>query len=62
MASFFALLTGIAMGYLIQQIRASSPAMIARNLRLENLSVIKFMAMTIAVGSVVVYALALFVP
>ncbi|MEX2182782.1 MAG: YeeE/YedE thiosulfate transporter family protein [Gemmatimonadaceae bacterium] len=62
MASFFALLTGIAMGFLIQRVRASSPAMIARNLRLENLSVIKFMAMTIAVGSMVVYALALFVP
>jgi hypothetical protein len=62
MGNFYALLTGIAMGFLIQRVRASSPAMILRNLRLENLSVIKFMAMTIAVGTIVVYAMALLVP
>ena len=57
MANVYALLTGIAMGFLIQRVRASSPAMILRNLRLENLSIIKFMAMTIAIGTMVVYAL-----
>jgi uncharacterized membrane protein YedE/YeeE len=36
--------------------------MIARNLRLENLSVIKFMALTMAVGMVLVYALNLVIP
>ena len=57
MASLYALLVGIAMGALIQRVGASSPGMIARNLRLENLSIIKFMATTIAVGTVGVYAL-----
>jgi uncharacterized membrane protein YedE/YeeE len=62
MASFYALLTGIAMGFLIQRVRASSPSMILQNLRLENLSIIKFMAMTIAVGMIVVYAMAAVTP
>ena len=62
MGNFYALLTGVAMGFLIQRVRASSPAMILRNLRLENLSIIKFMAMTIAVGAMVSYALALAMP
>ena len=62
MTNIYGLLVGIAMGFLIQRIRASSPAMILRNLRLENLSIIKFMAMTIAVGSMVVYTLALLIP
>lgn len=62
MGYFYALLTGVAMGFLIQRVRASSPAMILRNLRLENLSIIKFMAMTIAVGMIVVYTLNLFIP
>lgn len=57
-----ALGVGIAMGFLIQRIGASSPAVIARNLRLENIAVIKFMAMTIAVGAIAVYALSLVVP
>ena len=61
-ASISALLVGVAMGLLIQRVRASSPAMIAQNLRLENISVIKFMAMTIAVGMIAVYLLALVVP
>ncbi|MDH5233806.1 MAG: YeeE/YedE thiosulfate transporter family protein [Gemmatimonadota bacterium] len=61
-ASIYALLVGVAMGFFIQRVRASSPAMIASNLRLENLSVIKFMALTIAVGMVVVYALSLLMP
>lgn len=62
MTNFYALLTGIAMGFLIQRVRASSPSVILRNLRLENISIIKFMAMTIAVGSMVVYTIALFLP
>lgn len=62
MMIFYALLAGIAMGALIQRVRASSPAMIARNLRLENLSIIKFMATTIAVGTILVYLLNLVTP
>lgn len=62
MQHLYGLLVGIAMGFLIQRVRASSPAMILRNLRLENLSIIKFMAMTIAVGMVLVYTLQLVVP
>lgn len=53
----YALIVGVAMGALIQRVRASSPAMIAANLRLENLSVIKFMATTIAIGAILAYAL-----
>lgn len=62
MELLYGLLVGIGMGALIQRMRASSPAMIASNLRLENLSVIKFMALTIAVGTVGAYLLSLFVP
>lgn len=62
MANIFALLVGIAMGFLIQRVRASSPVVILQNLRLENLGVIKFMATTIAVGMIAVYTLNLFVP
>ena len=57
MALLYALLVGVAMGALIQRVGASSPAMIGRNLRLENLSIIKFMATTIAVGMILVYLL-----
>lgn len=62
MTNVYALLTGIAMGFLIQRVRASSPAMILQNLRLENLVVIKFMATTIAVGMIATYTLNLFIP
>lgn len=62
MANFFALLTGVAMGFLIQRVRASSPATILQNLRLENLAIIKFMATTIAVGMIATYTLNLFIP
>jgi len=62
MTNFYALLTGIAMGFLIQRVRASSPAMILQNLRLENLIIIKFMATTIAVGMIATYTLNLFIP
>lgn len=58
MTLIYGLLVGIAMGWLIQRVRASSPSMIARNLRLEDLSILKFMAVTIAVGAVGVYLLA----
>jgi uncharacterized protein len=57
-----ALLVGVAMGVLLQRVGASSPSLIARNLRLENLSIIKFMATTIAVGTVVVYLAGLWLP
>ena len=62
MELLYGLLVGIGMGALIQRVRASSPAMIASNLRLENLSIIKFMALTIAVGTVGAYLLSVFVP
>jgi uncharacterized membrane protein YedE/YeeE len=62
MENVWALFIGIAMGFFIQRVRASSPAMIAANLRLENLSVIKFMALTMAVGMILVYSLAQVVP
>jgi len=57
MAAIYALLVGVAMGALLQRVRASSPGMILANLRLENLSIIKFMATTIAVGMILVYVL-----
>lgn len=57
-----ALLVGVAMGALLQRVGASSPALIARNLRLEDLSIIKFMATTIGVGTVVVYLAGLWLP
>lgn len=57
MPAFYALLVGIAMGALLQRVRASSPGMILANLRLENLSIIKFMATTIGVGMILVYLL-----
>jgi hypothetical protein len=62
MDRIYALLVGVAMGALIQRVRASDPGMIGRNLRLENLSIIKFMALTIAVGTILVYLLNLVVP
>jgi len=62
MAPLYALLVGIGMGALLQRVGASSPLLILRNLRLENLSIIKFMATTIAVGAMVAYGLSAFVP
>lgn len=62
MGLVYGLLVGVVMGVLIQRVKASSPAMIKRNLRLEDLSVIKFMALAIAVGSVAAYLLAFVVP
>ena len=62
MALLYGLLVGVVMGVLLQRARASSPGMILSNLRLQNLSIIKFMALTIAVGAVGAYALSLFMP
>lgn len=62
MTLLYALLVGIAMGALIQRVGASSPRMILASLRLENLTIIKFMATTIAVGTVVAYLLSLWIP
>ncbi len=62
MERLFALLVGVAMGALLQRMRASDPGLIARNLRLEDLSIIKFMATTIAVGAVVVSLAGLALP
>lgn len=62
MTLLYALLVGVAMGALIQRVGASSPRMILASLRLENLTIIKFMATTIAVGTVVAYVLSLWMP
>ena len=62
MTLVYALLVGIVMGALIQRVGASSPRMILASLRLEDLTIIKFMATTIAVGSVLVYLMSLWFP
>ena len=62
MEGLSALLVGLAMGVLLQRVGASSPKLIAKNLRLENLSIIKFMATAIGVGTVVVYLAGLWLP
>lgn len=53
----YGLLVGVAMGMLIQRAGASNPRMILASLRLRDLTIIKFMATTIAVASVLVYLL-----
>lgn len=58
MRLLYGLLVGIAMGMLLSRVGASSPRMILSNLRLQNLTIIKFMALTIAVGTLGVYVLA----
>ena len=55
MTLIYALFVGIVMGALIQRVGASSPRMILASLRLKDLTIIKFMATTIAVGTVLVY-------
>ncbi len=62
MSLVFALFVGIAMGAILQRVGASSPTMIVRSLRLEDIAVIKFMATTIAVATVVTYAISNWVP
>lgn len=51
----YGLLVGIIMGALLQRVGASNPRMILASLRLRDLTIIKFMATTIAVASVLVY-------
>lgn len=58
----YSLLVGIVMGALLQRVGASSPRMILASLRLTNVAIMKFMATTIAVGSVLVYVMSLFMP
>ena len=58
----YGLLVGIAMGVLLQRVGASSPGKILAALRLEDLTIIKFMATTIAVGTVVTYLMNLGMP
>lgn len=55
MSLLYALFVGVAIRALLQRVGASSPAMILRSLRLEDLTVIKFMATTIAVATVTAY-------
>jgi len=62
MTLVYALLVGVVMGVLMQRAGASSPRMILASLRLENVAIMKFMATTIAVGAVLVYAMSLFMP
>ncbi|MEN9507716.1 MAG: hypothetical protein RLZZ621_279 [Gemmatimonadota bacterium] len=62
MTPLYAILIGVAMGALIQRVGASSPRVILQNLRLENLSIIKFMATTIAIGMIVSYVVDAAVP
>jgi uncharacterized membrane protein YedE/YeeE len=62
MTLIYALFVGIVMGALIQRVGASSPRMILASLRLKDLTIIKFMATTIAVGTVFVYLLSLWMP
>ncbi|MEK7401551.1 MAG: YeeE/YedE thiosulfate transporter family protein [Gemmatimonadota bacterium] len=58
----YGLLVGVVMGALIQRVGASSPKMILAALRLEDLTIIKFMATTIAVGALVSYLMNLGMP
>lgn len=62
MTLVYGLLVGIAMGVLLQRVGASNPRMILAALRLEDLTIIKFMATTIAVASVLVYVMNLGLP
>lgn len=62
MTLIYALFVGIVMGALIQRVGASSPRMILASLRLQDLTIIKFMATTIAVGTVFVYLMSLWFP
>lgn len=62
MTLLYGLLVGILMGALIQRAGASSPKMILASLRLEDLTIIKFMATTIGVATIVTYLLNLGAP
>lgn len=56
------LLTGIAFGAILQRVGASSFEMIVNMLRLKNLTIMKFLFLAIAVGSVGMYTVAQFWP
>lgn len=56
------LLTGIAFGAILQRVGASSFEMIVNMLRLKNLTIMKFLFLAIAVGSVGMYTFAQFWP
>jgi uncharacterized protein len=62
MSLLYALLVGVVMGAILQRVGASSPRLILESLRWRNIAIIKFMATTIAVGSVLVYVMSLFMP
>ena len=62
MTLLYGLLVGVAMGALIQRVGASNPRMILASLRLQDLTIIKFMATTIAVATIVTYLLNFGVP
>lgn len=62
MTLLYGFLVGVAMGALIQRVGASSPRMILKSLRLEDLTIIKFMATTIAVGAIASYFLNMATP
>lgn len=62
MSLIYGLLVGVVMGALIQRVGASSPRMILASLRLQDLTIIKFMATTIGVATVLVYLLNLGMP
>lgn len=56
-ALIIGLLTGIAFGILLQRVGASSFEMIVNMLRLKDLTIMKFLFLAIAVGSVGMYTL-----
>lgn len=56
------LLTGIAFGAILQRVGASSFEMIVNMLRLKNLTIMKFLFLAVAVGSVGMYTVAQFWP
>lgn len=62
MTLVYGFLVGVVMGALIQRVGASSPRMILKALRLEDLTVIKFMATTIAVGAIASYLMNMATP
>ena len=62
MALVYALVVGVIMGALIQRVGASSPRMILKSLRLEDLTIIKFMATTIGVATILTYVMNLGMP
>lgn len=62
MTLVYGLLVGIVMGALIQRVGASNPAMILASLRLKDLTIIKFMATTIGVATIVTYLLDMGMP